>query len=279
MARAYTTLLRSLLQESPGLLALLPKRPQELHERVSGYVDEGTEIMFGKRPNYNTVDWEYILLKLEVEYGSGRRILEEAALAEVADFVRRVLGDIRPNDAFNPIWAADSLQAHCCYLVCRLLKPEVVVETGVAFGTTSVFILKALEKNGHGTLHSIDFPPLMPKYEESWGILVDEPLKEIWRFHRGSSKQLLPKLLNEVGTVDLFVHDSLHTYRNMLREFETVWPRLRPGGMIISDDVDYNEAFGALRRQSPSLWHVVSDLERQPLYGKHKPTTFGIATK
>ena len=35
-----------------------------------------------------------------------------------------------------------------------------VVETGVAHGVTSRFILEALERNGRGFLWSIDLPPL-----------------------------------------------------------------------------------------------------------------------
>jgi hypothetical protein len=36
----------------------------------------------------------------------------------------------------------------------------------------------------------------------------------------------------------VFLHDSLHTVRNMLFEMETVWPRLHPGGIMIIDDVN-----------------------------------------
>ena len=42
----------------------------------------------------------------------------------------------------------------------RHLKPKNVVETGVAHGLTSRFILEALERNGAGHLWSIDRPPL-----------------------------------------------------------------------------------------------------------------------
>jgi predicted O-methyltransferase YrrM len=80
--------------------------------------------------------------------------------------------------------------------------------------------------------------------------------------------------------VDLFVHDSLHTYRNMRREFELVWPRLRTGGVILADDVERNRAFGELQQKSPTLWRVVRDRQAQPLHDRAVPiTTFGIAVK
>src|SRR5579863_10306843 len=42
------------------------------------------------------------------------------------------------------------------YAAIRALRPEIVVETGVANGVSSSYILLALEKNQLGSLHSID---------------------------------------------------------------------------------------------------------------------------
>jgi hypothetical protein len=79
--------------------------------------------------------------------------------------------------------------------------------------------------------------------------------------------------------VGLFVHDSLHTRRNMRREFDAVWPSLGPGGLLLADDVERNRAFADLRRKEPSLWRVVRDREKDPLHGKAAPVVFGIAAK
>jgi hypothetical protein len=45
------------------------------------------------------------------------------------------------------------------YSVVRSLRPDVVVETGVASGISSAFIGAALLENEHGRLVSIDLPP------------------------------------------------------------------------------------------------------------------------
>ena len=79
---------------------------------------------------------------------------------------------------------------------------------------------------------------------------------------------------------DLFLHDSLHTYRNMRRELEVAWPHLRAGGVILADDVERNHAFGDLRRKNPTLWRVVRDRQERPLHAGAVPrATFGIAIK
>ena len=255
-------------------------RPQEARDRAAGYLDVGLDLLSARPPDYETVSWEDALRDIEAHVGRVKDVLEEPALREVEANTRRLLGEIRDHDPFSPRWAADSLLARCCYLACRLLQPSVVVETGVAYGVSSTFILRAFEENGRGVLHSVDLPPLRQRYNEYWGIAVDETLRSRWSVHRGSSKRVLPELLEELGTVDLFLHDSLHTYRNMRREFETVWPRLRTGGSILADDVERNRAFGELRQKAPALWCVVRDRQERPLHAKAlSRTTFGIVVK
>jgi len=260
------------------LLALVPSRPREVLDRTTGFVDLALERL-AEPPAYETVGWEETLRSLEDGPGRATEILAEPALMEVEERTRRLLGEIRATDAFSQRWAADSLFARLCYLACRLVAPETVIETGVAYGVSSAFLLRALEQNGRGTLHSIDLPPLRREYARFWGVAVPEDLRWEWRLHRGASRRVLPEVFCETGPVGLFVHDSLHTRRNMRREFDAVWPNLAPGGLLLADDVERNRAFADLRRKEPSLWRVVRDREKEPLHGKAAPVVFGIAAK
>jgi hypothetical protein len=54
----------------------------------------------------------------------------------------------------------------------RHLRPVNVVETEVAHGVTSRFILEALETMGAGRLWSIDLPPLNPTTRQEVGVAV-----------------------------------------------------------------------------------------------------------
>jgi predicted O-methyltransferase YrrM len=275
VSRAYVEML-----ESWGLLASLAlRRPREFYDRMVGYADLGQDLLLGTPPTYETVSWKNLLGDLEERFGRVTDVLGEPALVEVEESTRRLLGNIRREDPSSLRWAADSLLARCCYLMCRLREPTVVVETGVAYGVSSVFILRALEENGRGVLHSVDLPPLRREYEKFWGMAVDEALNDRWVLHRGVSARVLPRLLDELEIVDLFVHDSLHTYRNMRREFEKIWPHLRTGGALVADDVERNRAFGELRQKTPSLWRVARDREERPLHGRAAPVMFGIAVK
>jgi len=44
-------------------------------------------------------------------------------------------------------------------------------------------------------------------------------------------------------SIDMFLHDSSHSYGHMLWEFRQFWPRLRDGGLLVSHDVQMNAAF------------------------------------
>jgi predicted O-methyltransferase YrrM len=263
----------------PKTVQPLSRRLEELLGTLFGYVEALAERHLVQPPSSETLGWEQALNDLDKRFGNVAEILKGPALREIEEGTRRLLADIRHEDPYVPHWAVDSVMARCCYLVCRLLGPETVVETGVAYGVSSAFILKALEENGRGTLYSVDLPPLRRRSEKFWGIAVEKSLRGRWKLLRGSSKRVLPEVLKSVGAVDLFVHDSLHTRRNMSREFEAVWPRLREGGVLLADDVERNRAFGELRRNSPSLWRVVRDRERKPLSGRAAPVVFGIAIK
>jgi len=125
------------------------------------------------------------------------------------------------------------------------LKPTRVVETGVAHGFTSRFILEALQRNGSGRLSSIDRPPLDPATRQRVGIAVPGELRQRWDLIAGSSQRRLPGLLDRLGTIDLFVHDSLHTERNVCFELAHAWAALRPGGFLVVDDIDSNAGFAS----------------------------------
>ena len=253
---------------------------REFGDRLFGYTDLVLATLFDAKPEYETVSWEGALRDLEPLPGLAAEILGEPALHRVEEETRRTLRRVHAENPRGAQWPADSLLARCCYLVCRFLKPAVVVETGVAYGVSSAFILTALEQNGHGVLHSADLPTLRRGHAGSWSVAVPETLKGRWTLHRGSSARVLPGLLERLGGVDVFLHDSLHTRRNMRREFETVWPLLQIGGAIIADDVERNPAFGELRRKDPALWRVVRAWQERPLHDRAVPTaTFGVALK
>jgi predicted O-methyltransferase YrrM len=121
------------------------------------------------------------------------------------------------------------------YLLVRAARPSVVVETGVLYGASSAHILAAMERNGEGELHSIELGASAD--EPPHDFLVPPELTSRWHLIIGDSRRELPTLLARLDRLDLFHHDSLHTYEHMTWELETALPHLGPGGVLSSDDV------------------------------------------
>ncbi|TAJ07491.1 MAG: class I SAM-dependent methyltransferase [Planctomycetota bacterium] len=137
------------------------------------------------------------------------------------------------------------------YGLLRELRPAVVVETGTAAGSLTSFVMAALARNAHGRLISIDIPPVAGKLQmnlsvaaESVGFFIPPAYRERWTYLEGDAKRLLPRVLAE-ERVDVFIHDSLHTVTHMLFEYAVARALLREGGLILSDDILWNDAFAS----------------------------------
>lgn len=129
------------------------------------------------------------------------------------------------------------------YYLCKEIKPEIIIETGVAYGVSSSYILQALNENKKGQLISIDsiFRPWQT--EEMIGSAIPTSLKSRWDLCVGSSDNLLDNIFQKYSQVDIFLHDSLHTYQNMMFEFKKSWPYIKSNGYLLSDDILENNAF------------------------------------
>jgi hypothetical protein len=110
-------------------------------------------------------------------------------------------------------------------------------------------------------LSSIDRPPLDPTVRQRVGIAVPEELRDRWTFIAGSSRRCLPGLLSRLESIDLFIHDSLHTERNVRFELNHAWAHLRPGGVLVIDDIDSNGGFASFCRNISGFRALVCEAE------------------
>ena len=152
------------------------------------------------------------------------------------------------------------LHAEMLWATVRDRRPRTVVETGVCNGLSSAIILDALEQNGEGRLFSIDLPefsdPALNGAEfwggkggavvpagRSAGWLVPEARRRCWRLVLGRSRELLGPVLQKAGAVDIFIHDSEHSYENQMFEFRAGYEALASGGLLVATDINWSDAF------------------------------------
>ena len=255
------------IARASSLASILTRDPQEFVERVGAIIAGRVEPLRHRAPEYDAVTWTVLEHQLAQSLGTAfTDALGEPELTGVEQSVADAAARLRQGP-IEALHNGDALLARCCYAAVRATRPALVVETGVAHGVTSAYILAALRANGHGVLHSIDLPPHNAGAADRVGAFVDSALRERWTLHRGWAHKLLPPLVSQLGTIDVFVHDSLHTYRNMRLEFETVWDGMRAGGVIIADDIEGNAAFLELQRRAPQLWAACRQAEKPALFG------------
>jgi hypothetical protein len=125
------------------------------------------------------------------------------------------------------------------YALVRAAQPDHVVETGTHLGLGSCAIAAALLRNGHGRLTTIDIDP------ES-GHLIGQPWATVIDRRTGSSIDMLAELRD----VDMFLHDSLHTYDYETKELTAVEPNLRVGAIILSDNAHDSSALSDWAEQT-----------------------------
>lgn len=119
-----------------------------------------------------------------------------------------------------------------------------IVETGVAYGWSSLAVLAALETSRAGCLASVDMP--YPKMNnEAWvGVAVPQRLRSRWILVREPDRFGLKKAIARLGgTIDLCHYDSDKSYEGRQYAYSLMWKVLRPGGVFISDDIQDNLAF------------------------------------
>jgi len=125
------------------------------------------------------------------------------------------------------------------YALVAHFKPRTVVEVGTHIGMSASFILKAMRDSSirDGVLHSVEANP-----SDTTAVMIPDDLRGGLRLVSGDI--LEPAVLDRLpGTIDFFLHDSIHRYSHQLWEFQTFWSRLSPGGVLASHDVDLNASF------------------------------------
>jgi predicted O-methyltransferase YrrM len=251
------------------LLMLAPSRPIEVWDRLATIVELKTDDIAVAPNDYSPVPWEFLISELDRTLDPAcSTYAAEEGLRTVEGWVKERQSTFAKSRKLSFVHDGDEVLGRLCYIVCRAVKPDIVVETGVAFGVTSSYLLQAMSVNNYGMLHSVDFPSLDVESVDEVGALIPRELRERWTLHVGPSKRVLPDLLGRLQKVDLFIHDSLHTYRTMKWEFETVEPYLSPGATVISDDVQGNRAFAEWGMRRSNVLHlVVSENAKDSMLG------------
>jgi predicted O-methyltransferase YrrM len=171
----------------------------------------------------------------ELWHVDGRELLEEYRTSDYATWYRERYQELHPGSNGSRMGTSGMFTCELLYVLVRAARPRVMVETGVLYGASSGHMLAALTANGTGRLYSIDLgcSPSEPPHD----LFVHPGLRARWEYIVGDTRRELPLLLARLGRIDMFHHDSLHTFAHMTWEYQTALAHLAPGGILASHDV------------------------------------------
>ncbi len=116
------------------------------------------------------------------------------------------------------------------YAFVRILKPRLVIETGIDKGLGAIVIVEALKRNqiegAPGRYIGTDINP-------EAGYLLGNDYTGIGEIHYGDSIESLEKINDEI---DLFINDSDHSASYEYREYQTIRNKLSKEAIILGDN-------------------------------------------
>lgn len=128
------------------------------------------------------------------------------------------------------------------YAICENLKAKNVLETGVAYGWSTLAILLSLQ-NREAHLYSSDMPYATKNNEDFVGIVIPTELRKQWSLYRFADRESLPKIFKKQDQFDFIHYDSDKAYNGRMWAYNILWSKISKDGILMSDDIADNSAF------------------------------------
>lgn len=147
------------------------------------------------------------------------------------------------------------------YFLVRKFMPNIVVETGVAAGWSSLAILRALKKNKNGKLYSSDFPYFRLENPEQYiGILAkNESNKMNWFLDIRGDDVAINEIKKKIGNnpINIIHYDSDKSYSGREQFLKNLYSNINSKTVIIFDDIQDNLHFKNLVNKNKENFYII----------------------
>jgi predicted O-methyltransferase YrrM len=172
-----------------------------------------------------------------------RLLLAKDTFVDIHDAYGETLRHASHRESACPVRMGGPGNLNLLYHCAESLGATRVIETGVAYGWSSLALLLSLAHRDGAKLVSVDMPYPMLDNDTYVGFVVPETLRSRWNLIRRPDRVGIPSGLKELGQIDLCHYDSDKSYDGRMWAYPILWAALRPGGIFISDDISDNLAF------------------------------------
>jgi predicted O-methyltransferase YrrM len=146
--------------------------------------------------------------------------------------------------------AIDTTAGAILYGLIRVFRPTFCAEIGTGIGISGCYIVSALEANGVGELVTLEgSPPRAELARDNFGRLAPGRARCVV----GPFDETVPATFGRMERVDFAFIDDEHFEPPIWRDIKAIVPRLASPGVIVFDDIDYNE-------QMRNVWRDVCAL-------------------
>lgn len=126
--------------------------------------------------------------------------------------------------------------------------PRVVVEIGLAYGSSALAIAEALVSSGAGDVEHVIIDPFQDQFHDAgWDTIVATGLTGLCSLLRERSQLALPRLLTEGFVADAAFVDGSHIFHNVFVDLFFLRELVRPGGLVVLDDCHWPSVATAVR--------------------------------
>lgn len=156
------------------------------------------------------------------------------------------------------------------YTLCKIIQPSNCIETGVAYGWSSLAILLGIKDIEDAKLISNDMPYIKMNNEDYVGCVIPIDLIDKWELQRLPDIKGIPLALKKFNnSIDLCHYDSDKSYTGRMFAYPLIWNALKSQGLFISDDIQDNVAFKKFAETKNTKPYII----------EHKSKYVGILVK
>lgn len=145
---------------------------------------------------------------------------------EEGEFLKKLNRDTHVN-ILRPRMLSGHLQGRILKMICRMIRPNRILELGTFTGYSALCMAESLPTDGE--LHTIEVDDEIEDFTRSY--LEQSPYKDRIYLHIGDAMKIVPTFNK---TFDLVFIDA--DKRHYCEYYDLVFDKIRPGGFILADN-------------------------------------------